>query len=109
MIIKDMKKLRKETIIRKRASREEKDRIFTRILVWGVYGNDVSTRDDHPFGFYNELKKQSEADGKMLVGKPVARWFPTAWRDGQDEFPIVTRAAWVLLAEVKLPKKRATS
>jgi len=115
-IIEDMKRLSGEKIRRMKASDEEKDQIFTRILVWGVYDNKAGVGEDHPSTFFNVLEKKSKEcfTGRVLLGNPVVRWFPTAWEEqgnaeerGAEEqgnaLPIVTRAVWVLLAEVKLP------
>lgn len=101
-VVHDIEKLRREREARLR----DGERIYLQILVWGIYdeaGNgSPSKHSDHPDDFFNTLSQKSEA---VLEG-PYARWLPIRWETSTNvgtRNPVVTRSAWIALAEVDKP------
>ena len=91
----DICKLRKEKEHREKNKRP----INAHILVWGVYS--TASDSDSPSELFNGLKDS----GLTLRG---IRSLPLDWHDpdfGQFTLPKVTRALWLLLAEVDAKKK----
>lgn len=83
--------------------KQHSEEIYIHVLVWGVREFPETSDSDDPENFFRDVRNLlAKTSLQPTLHGPFKRWVPTAWHE-QSGSLVVTRAAWVALAEINRP------